>query len=116
VITVLSAYGLTQGQISGMTGISQGRLSEWVTCKREPRASSTFESFADGLGMPLAAGQTLGLASGVAAASGMSLVRSREVPDLDSGLAYPARRGRLREMSRCCGEPTWPIRGCSSAG
>ena len=28
VITVLSAHGITQGQIAGLTGITQGRLSE----------------------------------------------------------------------------------------
>src|SRR5438876_7084872 len=30
VITVLGAHGMTQGQIAGLTGISQGRLSEWT--------------------------------------------------------------------------------------
>lgn len=52
VITVLCAHGITQGQLSVLTGIPQGRLSEYKTRKRMPTASSTFEAFADGLGMP----------------------------------------------------------------
>jgi len=60
VISVLNSHGVTQGQISALTGISQGRLSEWVRRKREPRASTTFESFADGLGLPPTAREALG--------------------------------------------------------
>jgi hypothetical protein len=62
VITVLCAHGITQGQISGLTGIPQGRLSEYKTHKRIAIATSTFEAFADGLGMPSAARGALGLA------------------------------------------------------
>ena len=62
VIMILGAQGLTQGRISELTGISQGRLSEWARRKRKPRASSVFEAFADGLGLPPAARQALGLA------------------------------------------------------
>jgi hypothetical protein len=61
VITVLSAHGITQGQLSVLTGIPQGRLSEYKTHKRRPTATSTFETFADGLGMPPAARRALGL-------------------------------------------------------
>ena len=61
VITVLRAHGITQGQISALTGIPQGRLSEYKTHKRRPTATSTFETFADGLGMPPAARRALGL-------------------------------------------------------
>lgn len=61
VITVLSAHGITQGQLSVLTGIPQGRLSEYKTHKRMPTATSTFETFADGLGMPPAARRALGL-------------------------------------------------------
>ncbi len=50
VITVLCAHGITQGQIAGLTGINQGRLSEYKTHKRMPTATSIFEAFADGLG------------------------------------------------------------------
>jgi hypothetical protein len=62
VIKVLCAQGVTQGQIAGLTGITQGRLSEYKTHKRIPTATSTFEAFADGLGMPAAARRALGLA------------------------------------------------------
>src|ERR1035441_5932261 len=64
--TVIDAFrtgGLTQGRISGLTGIPQGRLSEWNTGKREPRGISTFRKFADGVGMPPAARRALGLDS-----------------------------------------------------
>src|ERR1700761_608905 len=63
VIMVLGAQGLTQGRISELTGITQGRLSEWASRKRTPRATSVFEAFADGLGIPPEARQALGLAS-----------------------------------------------------
>lgn len=62
VIKALCAQGLTQGQLSVLTGIPQGRLSEYKTHKRVPTASSTFEAFADGLEMPPAARRALGLA------------------------------------------------------
>src|ERR1035438_1750625 len=62
VITALCANGVTQGQIAGLTGIPQGRLSEYKTHKRTPTATSTFEAFADGMGMPPAARRALGLA------------------------------------------------------
>jgi len=60
VISILSAHGITQGQLSVLTGIPQGRLSEYKTHKRMPTATSTFEAFADGLGMPQAARRALG--------------------------------------------------------
>ena len=62
VISILSAHGITQGQLSVLTAIPQGRLSEYKTHKRMPSATSTFETFADGLGMPPAARRALGLA------------------------------------------------------
>lgn len=61
VIAVLKTYGVTQGHISGLTGIPQGRLSEYKTGKRDPRAATTFQQFADGLAMPRAAREALGL-------------------------------------------------------
>jgi hypothetical protein len=62
VITILGTHGVTQGQLSVLTGIPQGRISEYKTHKRTPTATSTFEAFADGLGMPPAARRALGLA------------------------------------------------------
>jgi hypothetical protein len=62
IVAILGVHGVTQGQIAELTGIRQGRLSEWVQHKRAPKASSTFEAFADGLAIPSAARQALGLA------------------------------------------------------
>jgi hypothetical protein len=89
VITLLRPHGVTQGQISALTGIPQGRLSEWMTRKREPRATSTFEKFADGLGMPPAARGALGLAAAPSPAARISLVCPGEAAVLDAGLEYP---------------------------
>jgi len=55
VITILNAHGVTQGLIAELTGIRQGRLSEYARRKRTPMASRTFEAFASGLGMAAAA-------------------------------------------------------------
>ena len=71
VVRVLCAHGITQGQIAAVTGITQGRLSEYKTGKRIPTATSTFEAFADGLGLPAAARRALGLTP-EAASSGPS--------------------------------------------
>src|ERR1700685_2628201 len=74
VITVLNAHGVSQLQIAGLTGFSQGRLSEWAGRKRKPQAVTTFQSFADGLGLPTAARQALGL--GFAGTAGLGLMPS----------------------------------------
>jgi transcriptional regulator with XRE-family HTH domain len=58
VISALGSAGITQGQISALTGVPQGRLSEWRTGKREPKGVSTFQKFADGVGLPAAARQS----------------------------------------------------------
>jgi len=63
IITVLGTHGVTQGRIAALTGISQGRLSEYRTGKREPKAATTFRDFADGVGMPSVAREALGLTS-----------------------------------------------------
>jgi transcriptional regulator with XRE-family HTH domain len=49
VITVLSAHGLTKGQLADLTGIPQGRVSEYARGRRTPTAAATFVAFADGL-------------------------------------------------------------------
>jgi len=69
VITILGKHGVTQGRISELTGIAQGRLSEYKTGKRTPRASTTFEDFAEGVGMPPTAREALGLVRGQMAAT-----------------------------------------------
>ena len=61
VIDVLGDHGLTQGTVAGLTGISQGRLSEYKNHKITPKAKSIFEDFANGLKMPPSARQALGL-------------------------------------------------------
>src|SRR6266536_1071546 len=61
VIEVLGDHGLTQGTVAGLTGISQGRLSEYKNHKITPKAKSIFEDFANGLKMPPSARQALGL-------------------------------------------------------
>ena len=88
VIAVLGTHGVTQGLISSLTGIAQGRLSEYKTGKRKPLASSTYRDFADGLGMPPAARTALGLDP---EQSGSPLVgrKTPGTPLLDAGLAYP---------------------------
>ena len=83
VIAALRSVGITQGRISALTGIPQGRLSEWVTGKREPKEIGTFQKFADGLGFPVVARRALGLA-----ADGMS-PEGASAPETDITLSYP---------------------------
>jgi transcriptional regulator with XRE-family HTH domain len=74
IITALNSAGLTQGRMSALTGITQGRLSEYATGKHKPRSSTVFKAFADGIGLPPAARRALGLAP--AAGSPASRARS----------------------------------------
>jgi hypothetical protein len=62
IVRVCAKYGITQGMIAGMTGIGQGRLSEYNTGKHSQPTLSTWEALADGLGMPGVARRALGLA------------------------------------------------------
>ena len=62
IIAILGKHGISQGQMAGLTGIPQGRLSEYKTGKRVPTLN-TLEAFADGLGMPDQARRALGLAT-----------------------------------------------------
>jgi transcriptional regulator with XRE-family HTH domain len=80
---------VTQGQIAALTGISQGRLSEYMRHKRIPEKASIFRDFADGLDVPAVARQALGLASDRSAAVGGGLVPAMREPPDDTGLAYP---------------------------
>ncbi len=105
VIRVLCAQGLTQGQLSSLTGIPQGRLSEYKTHKRVPTATSTFEAFADGLGMPPAARRALGLAP-EAAGSGPLILPEDDQPITWApvwGMSDPCSAiFRGQAPSRCC--------------
>ena len=88
VIAILGSHGVAQGQLAGLTGIGQGRLSEYMTRKRKPRAASTFAKFADGLGMPPATREALGLAPDSSSAASFGGQLSDELVS-DVGLRYP---------------------------
>jgi transcriptional regulator with XRE-family HTH domain len=60
-VRILGAHGITQGQISAMTGLPQSTLSNYKRGKNQAEWTSTFEKLADGLGMPLRLRQALGL-------------------------------------------------------
>jgi transcriptional regulator with XRE-family HTH domain len=91
IILILGGQGLTQGRISELTGITQGRLSEWASRKRQPRATSVFEAFADGLGLPPAAREALGLAS-----SGNAEPAPGQLPSAPDQMTSPAQPARVR--------------------
>ena len=78
IIAVLNEHGVTQGQIAQLTGLSQGRLSEWANHRRAPQAASTFEAFAEGLGAPPAARRLLGLSPRPPAGAGRSAAPAAE--------------------------------------
>ncbi|MBV9856097.1 MAG: helix-turn-helix transcriptional regulator [Streptosporangiaceae bacterium] len=60
-IRILSAHGITQGQVSAMTGIAQSRLSDYKRGKHQATYASTLETIADGLGMPQLLRRAMGL-------------------------------------------------------
>src|ERR1022692_3300388 len=100
VVAVLGAHGITQGRIADLTGLPQGRLSQYMTGKVTPRASSTFQTFADGVGMPPAAREALGLAPDRSPAASLGEQRPGEaVPDV--GLIYP------QTPAEAAGNLTW---------
>src|SRR5215469_4525455 len=87
--------GLSQGRIAELTGISQGRLSEWVNGKREPKGVATFQKFANGVGMPPAARRALGLYS----AGALQAPAPRSSAELD--MPYPdTPMNAVRNVSR----------------
>ncbi|MBO3751476.1 hypothetical protein J5X84_35840 [Streptosporangiaceae bacterium NEAU-GS5] len=61
-IRICRKYGITQGQMASLTGIAQGRLSDYSRGKHVPMAASTFEALASGLDMPVNLRRALGLA------------------------------------------------------
>jgi transcriptional regulator with XRE-family HTH domain len=63
-ISILNGNGVTQGQIAARTGLAQSTLSNYKRGKIHAEFASTFESLADGLGMPLLLRQALGLSAG----------------------------------------------------
>lgn len=80
---------VTQGQIAALTGIAQGRLSEYMRHKRTPEKATIFRDFADGLDMPAVARRALGLTSDPSAMVGGGLVPAMREPLDDKGLVYP---------------------------
>jgi transcriptional regulator with XRE-family HTH domain len=60
-IRILGAHGITQGQMSAMTGFAQSTLSNYKRGVNQAEFASTFEKLANGLGMPLPLRQALGL-------------------------------------------------------
>jgi hypothetical protein len=87
VIGALNAHGVTQGKLAELTGIPQGRLSEYKTGRHAASAVSTFVAFADGIGLPLAAREALGLAADES--PGGDGVASGHPAASDVGLMYP---------------------------
>jgi transcriptional regulator with XRE-family HTH domain len=94
VISALGTGGLTQGRIAELTGIPQGRLSEWNTGKRKPKGVTTFQKFANGVGLPPAARRALGLDAGTRA---VAVTASSASPDV----SYPDTLAKaVRNVSR----------------
>ena len=60
VIAFFEKNGLTQGQMAGLTGLHQNRLSDYKTGKHRPKQYSVFAAFADGLSLPRPRGRHWG--------------------------------------------------------
>jgi transcriptional regulator with XRE-family HTH domain len=88
-IAVLNENGVTQGQIASLTGLHQNRLSDYKTGKHRPTEYSVFAAFADGLGLPPAARQALGLDASPPAAAGIGVPQPRPASFTEVGLEYP---------------------------
>jgi transcriptional regulator with XRE-family HTH domain len=87
VIAVLNENRVTQEQIADLTGLHQNRLSDYKTGKHRPTEYSIFAAFADGLGLPPAARQALGLDGSSPAAAGIG------VPQPPAGTGLGGQRG-----------------------
>ena len=115
VITVLNENGVTQGQIASLTGLHQNRLSDYKTGKHRPKEYSVFAAFADGLGLPPAARQALGLDGSSPAAAGIGVPQPRPAPVAEISLEYPDTPAQAAGTSLRCGRPIW-LTGCAGAG
>jgi hypothetical protein len=89
IIAVLNENGVTQGQIASLTGLHQNRLSDYKTRKHRATEYSVFAAFADGLGLPSAARQALGLDASPPAAAGIGVPQPRPAPAAEISLEYP---------------------------
>jgi hypothetical protein len=101
-ITVLCANGVTQAQIATITGIPQGRISEYKTRKHAPTATSTFEAFAS-LELPPAARLALGLAPETAGSDPLEPARGQTADRTGASLGDV--RPLLSNLSRSCAAP-----------
>ena len=116
VIAVLNDQGLTQGQMASLTGLHQNRLSDYKTGKHTPKDYSVFAAFADGLGLPPAARQALGLDTSPSGAAGLGVPQPRPASSAEISLDYPdtpARGCRERRLV-VAGRPGRS--GCAGAG
>ena len=89
VIAAFEEGGLTQGQMASLTGLHQNRLSDYKTGKHKPKEYSVFAAFADGLGLPPAARQALGLDASAPAAAGIGVPQPRPASFAEISLDYP---------------------------
>jgi transcriptional regulator with XRE-family HTH domain len=89
VIAVLEENGLTQSQMASLTGLHQNRLSNYKTGKHKPKEYAVFAAFADGLGLPPAARQALGLDASAPASSSFGVPQPRPASFAEVSLDYP---------------------------
>jgi len=129
VIAFFEKNGLTQGQMAGLTGLHQNRLSDYKTGKHRPKEYSVFAAFADGLSLPPAARQALGLDGSPAPATTMGVPQPRPASFAEVSLDYPRTagqaagnvtslwRGRPRRSERAGtgGDRPGRVKGCLAA-
>jgi transcriptional regulator with XRE-family HTH domain len=89
VIAVLNENGVTQEQIASLTGLHQNRLSDYKTGKHRPKEYSVFAAFADGLGLPPAVRQALGLDASPSDAARIGVPQPRPAPFAEISPEYP---------------------------
>ena len=89
VIAVFEKHGFTQVQMASLTGLHQNRLSNYKTGKHEPKEYSVFAAFADGLGLPAAARQALGLDASAPASASFAVPLPRPAAFAEVSLDYP---------------------------
>jgi transcriptional regulator with XRE-family HTH domain len=89
VIAVFEKHDLTQVQTASLTGLHQNRLSNYKTGKHEPKEYSVFAAFADGLGLPAATRQALGLDADEPASADFGVPQPRPASFAEVSLDYP---------------------------
>jgi hypothetical protein len=94
VVAVFEKNGITQVQMASLTGLHQNRLSDYKTGKHRPKEYSVFAAFADGMGVPSAARQALGLDASPPEAAGIGVPQPRPAPFAEIGLEYPGTAGQ----------------------